>query len=131
MEPPAIQPVVGRHFPHGCLYQMAPLFLGGVKMERQVQLSTESAIRSRAAVDQIRMLLTDLNHTVQILDADMRLRTIRADDLVLYHARRHNLMVTIGCLENHLASIERMRSRGNGGQANPTLAHAHAAQQLH
>jgi len=98
-------------------------------MERQVQLSTESAILSREAVQQIRMLITDLNCTVQILDADFAAekKHPRLDDLVLSHTRRNNLMVTIACLEDHLGSIERMRSRGYGAQANSTLAHAPAA----
>ncbi len=92
-------------------------------MERQVQLSTESAILSREAV-QIRMLITDLNCTVQILDADFAAekKHPRLDDLVLSHTRRNNLMVTIACLEDHLGSIERMRSRGYGAQARGTVS---------
>ena len=88
-------------------------------MGRHVQLSTESAIVSRGTVEQIRMLITDLTRTVEILDANIAVEERPCpDDLV----RRHNLTVTIASLEDYLGSIERMRSRGYGAEANCTPA---------
>ena len=99
-------------------------------MKRQLQIGTESGIVSREAVKQIRILITDLARTVQILDADIEAEKMRprADDLMFtLDTRRHNLMVTIASLEDRLESIEKMRSRGYGGQTNPTFPRTRAA----
>jgi hypothetical protein len=92
-------------------------------MKHQLQIGTERGIVSGEAVKQIRILITDLARTVQSLDADIVVEEMRgADDLVFtLDARRHNLMVTIASLEDRLDSIEKMRSRGFGGQANLAL----------
>jgi hypothetical protein len=90
-------------------------------MKHPLQIGTERGIVSREAVKQIRILITDLARTVQILDANIVAEEMRprADDLVsTLDTRRHNLMVTIASLEERLDSIEKMRSRGYGGQAN-------------
>lgn len=99
-------------------------------MKHQLQIGTESGIVSREAVKQIRTLITDLARTVQILDADIVAEEMRprADDLVFtLDTRRHNLMVTIASLEDRLDSIEKMRSRGYGGQANSALPRTRVA----
>jgi hypothetical protein len=99
-------------------------------MKHQLQIWTESRIVSREAVKQIRILITDLAHTVQILDADIVVEEMRPrpDDLMFtLNTRRHNLMVTIASLEDRLDSIEKMRSRGYGGQANSALSCTRAA----
>ena len=100
-------------------------------MKHRVQLGTESGVVSNAAVKQLRMLITDLARTVQNLDADIAAEEMRprADDLVfrVLDSRRHNLMVTIASLEDRLDSIEKMRSRGYGGQANSTFPRTRAA----
>jgi hypothetical protein len=96
-------------------------------MKHQLQIGTERGIVSREAVKQIRILLTDLARTVQNLDAEIVAEEMRpgADDLVsTLDKRRHNLMVTIASLEDRLDSIEKMRSRGFGGQANLALRRA-------
>jgi hypothetical protein len=88
------------------------------------QFGTESGIASREASEQIRMLITDLSCTVQILDAEIAAEEERprgqdvsdADYSVLTRmldTRRRNLMVTIASLEDRLGSIENMRSRGH------------------
>ena len=88
------------------------------------QFGTESGIASREASEQIRMLITDLSHTVQILDAEIAAEEERpreqdvsdADYSVLTRmlvTRRRNLMVTIASLEDRLGSIEHIRSRGH------------------
>jgi hypothetical protein len=99
-------------------------------MKHQLQLGTERGIVSGEAVKRIRILITDLARTVQILDADIVAEEMRpgADDLVFtLDTRRHNLMVTIASLEDRLDSIEKMRSRGYGGQANSGLPRTRAA----
>ena len=100
-------------------------------MKRQFQIGTESGMVSREAVKQIKILITDLARTVQNLDADIAAEEMRprADDLVfrVLDSRRHNLMVTIASLEDRLDSIEKMRSRGYGGQANSTFPRTRAA----
>jgi hypothetical protein len=99
-------------------------------MKHQLQIGTERGIVSREAVKQIRILITDLARTVQILDADIVAEEMRprADNLVLtLDTRRHNLMVTIASLEDRLESIEKMRSRGYGGQTNSALPRTRAA----
>jgi hypothetical protein len=99
-------------------------------MKHQLQIGTESGIVSREAVKQIRVLITDLARTVQILDADIVAEEMRPrpDDLMFtLDTRRHNLMVTIASLEDRLDSIEKMRSRGYGGQANSALSRTRAA----
>jgi hypothetical protein len=100
-------------------------------MKRQLQIGTESGIVSREAVKQIRILLTDLARTLQKLDADIVAEEMRprADDPVfrVLDSRRRNLMVTIASLEDRLESIEKMRSRGYGGQANSTFPRTRAA----
>ena len=101
-------------------------------MKRQLIIGTESGIVSSEAVKQIRILISELARTVQILDADMvagKMRP-RADDPVvarMLDTRRHNLMVTIASLEDRLESIEKMRSRGYGGQANSAFPRNRAA----
>jgi hypothetical protein len=99
-------------------------------MKHQLQIGTERGIVSREAVKQIRILITDLARTVQILDADIVAEEMRprADDLVFtLDTRRHNLMVTIASLEDRLDSIEKVRSRGYGGRANSALPRTRAA----
>jgi hypothetical protein len=100
-------------------------------MKHQLQIGTESGMVSREAVTQIRILITDLARTVQSLDTDIVAEEMRpgADDLVfrVLDMRRHNLMVTIASLEDRLESIEKMRSRGYGGQANSTFPRTRAA----
>jgi hypothetical protein len=96
-------------------------------MKHQLQIGTERGIVSREAVEQIRILITDLGRTVQNLDADIVAEEMRpsADDLVFtLDTRRHNLMVTIASLEDRLDSIEKMRSRGYGSQARSALPRA-------
>jgi hypothetical protein len=100
------------------------LLFGGNEMKQQVQLGTESGIVSPEAVKQIRMMITDLARSVQILDADIAAEKARphADDLMstrLLDTRRHNLMVTITSLEDRLESIKKMRSRGYARAAPP------------
>jgi hypothetical protein len=93
-------------------------------MKHQRQLGTESGIASREAAEQIRMLITDLSRTVQILDADIAAeeKRPRAQDLSdadysvltrMLGTRRRNLMITIASLEDRLESIEHIRSRGH------------------
>ena len=94
-------------------------------MKHQLQIGTDSGMVSREAVKQIRILITDLARTLQNLDADlvaeeMRPRA-RSPGFTVLDSRRHNLMVTIASLEDRLGSIEKMRSRGYGGQANSTF----------
>ena len=99
-------------------------------MKHQLQIGTERGIVSGEAVKQIRILITDLARTVQILDADIVAEEMRpgADDLVFtLDTRRHNLMVTIASLEDRLDSIEKMRSRGYGDRANSALPRTRAA----
>ena len=91
-------------------------------MKHQRQFVTESGIASNEAAEQIRMLITDLVDTVQILDANIAAEEERArvHDLSdadypalarMLDTRRRNLMVTIASLEERLGSIEKMRSR--------------------
>jgi hypothetical protein len=93
-------------------------------MKHQRQFGTERRIASREAAEQIRMLITDLSRTVQILDADIaaeqeRPRVYDLSDAAhpvlarMLGTRRRNLMVTIASLEDRLGSIENMRSRGH------------------
>jgi hypothetical protein len=99
-------------------------------MKHQLQIGTESGIVSREAVEQIRILITDLARTVQNLDTDIAAEEMRPrpDDLMFtLDTRRHNLMVTIASLEDRLDSIEKMRSRGYGGQTNSALPRTRAA----
>ena len=100
-------------------------------MKHQLQIGTESGMVSREAVMQIRILITDLTRTVQDLGADIVAEEMRprADDPVfrVLDTRRHNLMVTIASLEDRLESIEKMRSRGYGGQANSSFPRTRAA----
>jgi hypothetical protein len=104
-------------------------------MKHHHQFGTESGIASKEASEQIRMLITDLSHTVQILDADIAAeeRRARVQDLSdadysvltgMLGTRRRNLMVTIASLEDRLESIEHIRSRGhptNGDWSSTTL----------
>lgn len=100
-------------------------------MKHQLQIGTESGIVSREAVKQIRILITDLARTVQILDADMVAEQMRPHgDQAFWEmldTRRHNLLVTIASLEDRLESIEKMRSRGYGDQAHSALPRSRAA----
>jgi hypothetical protein len=72
-------------------------------MKHQLQIGTESGIVSREAVKQIRMLITDLARTVQILDVDMVAEQMRPHGDQAFRemldTRRHNLLVTIASLE--------------------------------
>jgi hypothetical protein len=81
-----------------------------MEMKHQVHLGTRSAIASREAA-QIRLLVEDLAHIVDILDAGVAADLPRADDAIDLDTRRHNLLVTIASLEDRLVSIEHMRSR--------------------
>ncbi len=101
-------------------------FSEGMEMKHQVHLGTRSAIVSREAA-QIRMLVEDLAHIVDILDAGVAADLPRADDAIDLDTRRHNLMVTIASLEDRLGSIENMRSREDAARVNSTLPRAHAA----
>ena len=95
-------------------------------MKHQVHFDTESGIVSREAA-QIRMLIDDLAHTVDVLDAGIAADLPRSDDAIDLDTRRHNLMVTIASLEDRLGSIERMRSREYDAPVNSTLPRARAA----
>jgi len=99
-------------------------------MKHQLQIGTESGMVSREAVKQIRILITDLARTVQILDADMAAERMRPHSdqsfMEMLDIRRNNLQVTIASLEDRLESIENMRSRGYGGQAHSALARSRA-----
>lgn len=87
-------------------------------MKHQVHLATRSAIVSREAA-QIRMLVEDLAHTVDILDARVAADLPRADGAIDLDTRRHNLLVTIASLEDRLVSIEHMRSREDAAHRPP------------
>jgi hypothetical protein len=82
------------------------------EMKHQIHLGTESGIVSKEASKKIRLLLTDLTRTLQMLDAEIAAqeKRPRAEDLVL-DERRHNLLVTIASMEDRLASIEHIRAR--------------------
>jgi hypothetical protein len=92
-------------------------------MKHQRQSGTEIGIASREAAEQIRMLIIDIAHTAQILEAEIATQEEQrarvhdlseADYLVLARmlgTRRRNLMVTIASLEDRLGSIEKVRSR--------------------
>jgi hypothetical protein len=97
-----------------------------MEMKHQVHLVTKSAIVSRKAA-QIRMLIEDLAHTVDVLDAGVTADLPRADDAIDLDTRRHNLLVTIASLEDRLGSIENMRCREDAAQVNSTLPRARAA----
>jgi hypothetical protein len=107
------------------------------------QFGNESGIVSRQAAEQIRMLITDLSHTVQILDADIAAeeRRARVQDLSdadysvltgMLGTRRRNLVVTIASLEDRLESIEHIRSRGHpmNGDWSPTALASHSGHGL-
>jgi hypothetical protein len=114
-----LNPLFDSFFLAGTFARRLPV--GGNEMKHQLQIGTESGMVSREAVKQIRILITDLARTVQDLDADIVAKEMRprADDPMfrVLDMRRHNLMVTIASLEDRLESIEKMRSRGYGGQA--------------
>ena len=76
-------------------------------MKHQVHLGTKSDIVSREAA-QVRTLIDDLAHTVDVLDAVITADLPRADDAI---TRRHNLLFTIASLEDRLGSIKNRRSR--------------------
>jgi hypothetical protein len=110
-------------------------------MEHHHQFGTESGIASREAAEQLRMLITDLSRTVQILDADIAAeeKRSRVHDLVdadcsvltrMLGTRRRNLMVTIASLKDRLESIEHIRSRGHpaNGDWSPTTLPSHSRQ---
>ena len=73
------------------------------------------------------MLIDDLVHTLDVLDAGIAVDLPRADDEIDLDTRRHNLMVTIAALEDRLGSNENMRSREDAAQANSILPRARAA----
>jgi len=95
-------------------------------MKHQVHLGTERGIVSIQAAMQIRALIDDLSHIVDVLDAGIAADLPLADDAIDLDTRRHNLMVTIAVLEDRLGSIEHMRSREDAAQANSTLPRARA-----
>src|SRR5258706_7277219 len=95
-------------------------------MKHQAHLGTNSDIVSREA-PQIRILIDDLAHTVDVLDAGVATDLPRADDAIDLDTRRHNLLVTITSLEDRLGSIEHMRAREVAARVNSTLPRAHAA----
>ena len=112
-------------------------------MKHHHQFGTESGIASKEASEQIRMLITDLSRTVQILDADIAAeeRRVRVQDLSdadcsvlteMLGTRRRNLMVTIASLEDRLESIEHIQSRGHptNGDWSPTALPSHSGQGL-
>jgi hypothetical protein len=101
-------------------------FSEGLEMKHQAHFGTRSAIVSREAA-QIRMLVEDLAHIVDILDAGVAADLPRADDAIDLDTRRHNLMVTIAVLEDRLGSIENVRSREDAARVNSTLPRARAA----
>jgi hypothetical protein len=82
-------------------------------MKHQVHVATDSGIVSTEAVMQIRRLITDLDRTVDGLDAAKNHPRADADNLA---TRRRNLMVTIASLEDRLDCIEKVRSREYGAQ---------------
>ncbi len=95
-------------------------------MKHQAHFGTKSDIVSREAA-QIRILIDDLAHTVDVLDAGVATELARAVDAIDLDTRRHNLLVTIASLEDRLGSIENMRSREEAAQLNSTLPRARAA----
>jgi hypothetical protein len=97
-----------------------------MEMKHQAHFGTKSAIVSREAA-QIRILIDDLAHTVEVLDAGVAADLPRAVDAIDLDTRRHNLTVTIASLEDRLGSIENMRSREEAAQLNSTLPRARAA----
>jgi hypothetical protein len=74
-------------------------------MKHQAHFGTKSDIVSREAA-QIRILIDDLVHTVDVLDAGVTADLPRADDAIDLDTRRYNLLVTIASLEDRLGSIE-------------------------
>jgi hypothetical protein len=107
------------------------------------QFGTESGIASREAAEHIRMLITDLSHTVQILDAEIAAEEERprgqdvsdVDYSVLTRmsgTRRRNLMVTIASLEDRLGCIEHLQSREHPtkGEWSPNTLPWHSGQGL-
>jgi|SRR5258707_3352345 len=96
-------------------------------MKHQVHLGTERGILSIQAAMQIRALIGDLSHTVDVLDAGIATGLPCADDAIDLDSRRHNLMVTIAVLEDRLGSIENVRSREDAARVNSTLPRARAA----
>ena len=95
-------------------------------MKHQAHFGTKSDIVSREAA-QIRILIDDLAHTVDVLDAGVATELARAVDAIDLDTRRHNLLVTIASLEDRLGSIENMRSCEEAAQLNSTLPRARAA----
>jgi hypothetical protein len=76
-----------------------------MKMKHQVQYGTDSGIVSKQAAKKIRVLVADLTRTVQILESDIATKKTRMLDI-----RHQNLIDTIACLEDRLASIEHLRA---------------------
>jgi hypothetical protein len=97
-------------------------------MKHQIHFGTESGIVSKEASKKIRLLLADLNRTLQMLDAEIAAQgRPRSQDLVLtLDERRHNLLVTIASMEDRLASIEHIRAR-EYRRAHSGLPHAPTA----
>jgi hypothetical protein len=85
-------------------------------MKSQVYLGTETGIISKEAVQQLKGLITKLNGTVRSLGTPGEAkRARRAVDLQLVEelrTRRGNLVATIAVLEDHLQSVENLRSHG-------------------
>jgi hypothetical protein len=96
-------------------------------MKHQIHLGTESGIVSKESSKKIRLLLADLNRTLQMLDAEIAAqeKRPRAENLVL-DERRHNLLVTIASMEDRLASIEHIRAR-EYRRAHSSVPHASTA----
>jgi len=127
---PALNLLFDRFFPRWCPCRTIASWRD--EMKRQLLIGTESGIVSSEAVKQIRILISELARSVQILDADIVAGEMRprANDPVftrMLDTRRHNLMTTIASLEDRLGSIEKMRSRGYGGQAHSAFPRTRAA----
>ena len=74
-------------------------------MEHQHPLGTGSGIASREA-EKIKKLITGLNSTIEVLDADIAAEVKRPNVHCLSRENRRNIMVTIGTLQDRLFSIE-------------------------
>jgi hypothetical protein len=106
--------------------------LEGMKMKHQVQYGTDSGIVSKETAKRIRMLIADLNRTVQILETDIAAEEKKRPQVAnpmcarMLDTRRHNLTDTIACLEDRLGTIEHMRAR-DYGRANSEFPRARGA----
>ncbi len=74
-------------------------------MEHRHEWGTGSAIASREA-QKIKKLITGLNSTIEVLDADIAAEEKHPNVHCLSRENRRNIMVTIGTLQDRLFSIE-------------------------